>query len=397
MASYLPRKFKTFLKIASLAFIILLMIALWYYRVKIFRGLNDPGQPFQTYIPPVGADYDLDEGWIARPDLGIDSELFEGDADIFVVTPTLYLGRQHWVSPIDDPEFNAQIERITTPNYVMPYDIAGRLFAPLYRQAALFSFFTNREDARLAQRLAYDDVRRAFDIFLSNHKPERPIVLIGHGQGGLHVNRLLFDYFDGDLANHLAAAYIIDHPTVLETLPATVPPCEAADSVNCVVGFGTFTPNDEVTAERFVTESLVFQPDGSLEVVRGRELLCVNPLLWTRDEDYAPARLHLGGIAAEGLGRDQIAVPARRQFGAQCEEGILIIDTPKERSLRRPIRFGGKFRTLHSNLFYEDLRQNILLRVQSLIDTDTLPRRAPLLQDEDIIDIEDVLITLPEN
>jgi len=46
---------------------------------------------------------------------------------------------------------------------------------------------TQREDARKAQDFAYQDVKRAFAVFLENSPIERPIILVGHNQGASHV------------------------------------------------------------------------------------------------------------------------------------------------------------------------------------------------------------------
>ena len=131
-----------------------------------------------------------------------------------------------------------------------------------------------------------------------------------------------------------------------------------------------------------------------MQSVGGRQLLCVNPLLWSIETDYAPARLHLGGVAAEGLGVDTLPVSMPQQTGAQCQAGILLLDKPKQKAMRRPKRFGGKYRTLPTNLFYEDLRVDAARRVQTLIDKDILPRRAPLLELE-VLEVQDSPITLP--
>ena len=126
-----------------------------------------------------------------------------------------------------------------------PYGSAGRLFAPYYRQASLYTFMTTREDARKAQDFAYQDVKRAFKVFLENSPPERPIILVGHNQGASHVQRLLADYFMGDLKKRLAVAYVIDYPMPLDVFDTTLKgllPCETVDDTGCVAAFGAFMP-----------------------------------------------------------------------------------------------------------------------------------------------------------
>ncbi len=376
---------------------LLLIFASWYYRDDLFRSIYDPGEPFQTMDRPVAPVYHSASGWLLRPDPNIDPIDIPG-GDVFVVSPTLFLGRTHWNAPTDDAKLASQFTHVVLPNYILPFTSAGRVYAPKYRQAALYTFLNNRDDSLLAMEFAYQDVRRAFTVFLAENPPERPIVLVGYGQGGLHVQRLLSEFFGGGKLNQkLAVAYVIDHPTVLENL-GEIKPCARKQDTNCLVAFGAFEPKEKKRARRFTQRTLVWDLGNTarpnMRSVSGRPLLCVNPLLWTMDTDYAPPRLHLGGVAAEGLGLETMPVPVPQQTGAQCQDGILLLDKPKQKALRRPSRFGGKYRTLPSNLFYEDLRIDAKRRVQNLIDKDILPKRAPLLELE-TIEIEDSPVTLP--
>ncbi|HFB54894.1 MAG TPA: DUF3089 domain-containing protein [Hellea balneolensis] len=390
------------LKFIAIGFAILWALLLigtsWYYRDDLYQTIHDPRVPFQTHMSPPAPDYALVGSWLHRPTRA-DSENHsesDGGGDVFIVTPTVYEGRRHWNADVSREKIREKFIRIALPNYVLPYQSAGRVFAPYYRQASLYTFLTNREDAQEAQRFAYQDVKRAFEVFLKSNPPERPIVLVGHGQGGLHVTRLLMEYFTGDLSQKLAAAYIIDHPLPLEVFDhelSTLHPCESKADTNCVVSFGAFEPKEKTRARRYVGRKLVWDKD-ELRSVGGRSLLCTNPLSWSRATDYIPARLHLGGVAAEGLERDTAPAPSPMQTGAQCQDGILHLDKPRHKSLRRPSRFGGNYRTLPFNIFYEDLRVDSARRVQNLIDKNILPRLAPLIEDE-VVEIKDSPITLP--
>lgn len=383
--------------VGALTFV--LLIAAYLYRDDLFAAYLDPGQPFQTYVPPAAPDYATDEAWLALPRLGDNGTRPRGDGDIFVVTPTVYSGGRDWVAPLNSAAIQSKLSRVITPNYVSPYQIAGRVFAPAYRHASLYSFMTNRDDAQLAQDFAYTDVARAFDRFVELSPPERPIILIGHGQGGLHVQRLLAEYFQsGPIADKLAAAYVIDHPLPLDLFEGDLkitPLCQSEIDTGCVVAFGAFTPKQTAAATQFVSSTLVFNGD-NLKTVEGRKLACVNPLLWNTSTDYAPARLHKGAVAAEGLGIDASPAPATKQFGAQCADGILIIDTPKQRSLRRPRALGGRYKTAPFNLFYEDLRMNMVARTEALILKGGVPRLAPDFEDAKAIEIVDSPVTLPD-
>lgn len=391
-------KFRTV--VGSVMGVLLLGLILAYvYHDDIFQTIQDPGQPFQTYEPPAAPIYASLDSWLAQPDLGVDPFTLTAKGDVFVVVPSVYRGGKHWNLPSDDLKRKSKLQRIVRPNYVSPYGESGRLFAPFYRQASLYAFMTNREDAQQAQNFAYQDVMRAFELFLRQSPPERPIVLVGHNQGASHVQRLLIDYFQGPLKDRLAVAYVIDHPLPVDSFDgplSNLKPCDGHGESQCVVAFGSFTPKDKVIAERFSARSLVHN-GREYEAISNRPTLCINPLLWTQSEDYAPARLHLGGVAAEGLDPDMTPASMTKQSGAQCENGRLLVDTPRSKSLRRPRAVGAKFRTLPSNLFYEDLKQDAKRRVQNLLDAKVLPERAgPMLDDFEVQEIEDSPVIPPE-
>ena len=385
---------------AILAGILIAILAVVFtYRDDIFQHIQDPGQPFQTYVPPIAPIYTESESWLSLPDLSQDPYSLEAKGDVFVAVPSVYRGGEHWNLPWKERKRN-KLKTIIRPNYVAPYGDAGRLFAPNYRQASLYAFMTNREDAQFAQDLAYEDIKKAFVYFLEQSPPERPIVLVGHNQGASHVHRLLAEFFQGDLKDRLAVAYVIDHPLPLDAFDSALSvlkPCLSSEDIGCIVAFGSFTSKDKVIAERF-TERLLVHNGRTYESIANRPTLCVNPLLWTTSEDYAPARLHLGGVAAEGLDPDINPAPLTKQSGAQCQDGLLLVDKPKSKSLRRPLKVGGKFRTLPSNLFYEDLKQDAKRRVDLLLKSGVLPERAG--QKLDAIGMEEVEVspvTKPKN
>lgn len=391
--SWIQQYRKYFYILASLCVAVLSMLYL--YRDDVFQNLQDPGQPFQTYQKPAVPNYQDSASWMARPDLQIDPFLHPTLADVFVIVPTVYKGGEHWNLPIDDTRRIEKLDQITRPNYVDTFNDVGRLYAPYYRQASLYTFMTSREDARRAQELAYLDVKRAFRLFLESSAPERPIIIVGYGQGALHGTRIVADFFQGKLKDRLAVAYLIGHPVPLdlfETDLTETPPCETATDIGCIVGFGAFFPSDEVIAERF-SERLLVRSRAGFKASAHRKLLCTNPLLWNRSQDYAPSRLHKGGVAAQGLEPETRPAPLTKQVGAQCEGGLLLLDKPKSKLFRRPFKLGGKFRTLPSNLFYEDLRLNGIERVNALIDTGRLPKRVKKLDDFKVIELIDSPVT----
>ncbi|CAN0335456.1 unnamed protein product, partial [Chrysoparadoxa australica] len=165
----------------------------------------------------------------------------------------------------------------------------------------------------------------------------------------------------------LTAAYIIETPTPLDLLAgplSTIPVCTDPSEVRCLVSWVAVRPQETARIEALTQRSRALDSRGRLIPVEDRALLCVNPVLWTANEDYAPARLHRGAAAAEGLMLTDAPSPMTNQTGAQCQSGLLMIDQPRASALRRPGRLAEDRRVRPSNLFYMDIRANAQARLE---------------------------------
>lgn len=339
-------------------FIILLLLASWILRDQIFQSFLDPGEPYQTYIPPPSPDYADGSAWYVRPDLA------DTRPAVFFIHGTTYSGGSHWNAAVDAEGPSLGVLEEQLPNFAAPFGETGQIYAPRYRQAALYVFTNLREDGIAARETAFQDVRRAFDAFLQLIGEDRPFILAGSGQGGLHASILLTEIIapDESLRRRLVVAYLQESPIPLDLFEGTlsnVPPCGTAEDIRCVHSFVT-SLNDNDARIRVLTErSITWSPEGEFSLIDGRGLVCVNPILGARTTDYAPARLHLGGAHASGFreGASPAALPA--QTGAQCLDGVLMIEEPRSRSLHRPGRLMEDFRLPPFNLFYADLRVDV--------------------------------------
>lgn len=361
--------------------LVIAALAGWFLRDQIFQTFQDPGEPFQTYTPPAGVDYAEAGAWYAT---GTFSD--HDEPAVFFVHPTTYSGGANWNAQLDKASANRAVTEIAMPNYAAPFARSGVLFAPRYRQAALYAFMNNREDSVQARLFAYQDIERAFDSFLERIGTDRPIILAGVGQGGFHTLGLLLNRVSvaPALRDRLVAAYIIDTPVPLdlfaEALAAT-PPCETPEDVRCVYGYAYARPDEDDRIRILTERTMSWTPQRDLAFVEGRGLLCVNPILGTRSSEYASARQHRGGVAAEGLPPDTTPAPIPGQTGAQCADGILFVDEPRHRDLQRPHRLAEDFREPPFNLFYEDLRIDVAQRAFALTSILQEERRwAPPLQ-----------------
>lgn len=318
----------------------------------------DPKVPFQTYKPPPGPDYAKTSGWYLRPKPG--NAL---PADVFFIAPTTYDGGRNWNSRLNARRANRQFQEVMAPNYVGPFVSVGRVFAPRYRQASLYSLTTLREDAREARQFAYGDVRDAFRWYVEQDNGGRPFVLVGIEQGGTLGLRLLAEEIARDpvLRSRLVAAYLVDTVAPADTPP--LPPCVERRQTGCVAAWARVYEGDFDAGKRLLERALVWNTRGELENISPRPALCFNPILGAVTDQPAPARLHLGAANATGLEWGARPAFMARQVAARCEGGLLHVTRPRSASLKATGSWADRQKAPGFNLFYADLEADAKVRL----------------------------------
>ena len=318
----------------------------------------DPKVPFQTYQPPPGPDYAKAQAWYLRPKPGSPLQ-----ADVFFIAPTTYDGGRNWNSRLNAKRANRQFQGVMAPNYVGPFVTVGRIFAPRYRQASLYSLTTLREDAREARQFAYGDIRDAFRWYVEQDNGGRPFVLVGVEQGGTLGLRLLAEEIARDpaLRSRLVAAYLVD--TVAPADMPPVPPCVEASPAGCLAAWAWAYEGDFDDGKRLLDRALVWNVRGELENLSPRPSLCFNPILGAVTDQPAPIRLHLGAANATGLEWGARPAFMARQVGARCEGGILHVTKPRSASLKQAGSWADRRKVPGFNLFYADLEADAKRRL----------------------------------
>ncbi|MEO0878638.1 MAG: DUF3089 domain-containing protein [Pseudomonadota bacterium] len=364
------------------------------FQDNLSRFALNPRKPFDTLTPPPRPSYGEDAAWALRPASPADDNdgtatatAFADGFDVFLVHGTTYFGREYWNAPIDEPGAEARLQSVALPNQAGPFVRTGRVYAPRYRQATQFAFFTQKYDGVAARSAAFADIDAAFQTFLADvaDTPERPYILAGYGQGGLHVLGLLQKHFSdgtgpasdnasdkaseqagGRARNRLAAAYVIGYPVAPEFFDndAAVSACTDADDFRCVVSYVAYEPRFEKEAQRARKRSMTWTPSGVLTPSEGAAPLCINPLSWRESTLYIGPDRHVGAASATGLRLTDTPPPLPNAVGAQCIDGVLIVDPPEQDYLRRHGWFAEKWKPLTFNLFYYDLAQNAALRAR---------------------------------
>lgn len=352
--------FKRWIFLGVVAFVALAVAAAWFYREDIARTALDPRQPYQVYDPPPAPDYARRDAWALYPGPA-DADL---PADVFFVHPTTYDGGDHWNAPIDDADANRTLARVMLPNYAGPFARVGRMFAPHYRQASLYTRLTLRDDARDARRFAYGDVRTAFQLYVAQHNEGRPFVLAGVEQGGELAARLLAEEIAPNpvLRRRLAGAYLIATPVVSPPIPL----CASRTQAGCLVAYVQAVEGNAERERDIRDRSLVWDAQGHLVELGGRALVCVNPILGAATTQAATPRENLGAANATGVEWGTRPAFLQRQVGAQCVDGILRVTKPKSAAFKPAGSWDDRLKAPGYNLFYADIEADALARVAAL-------------------------------
>ena len=361
---------RKFLYVVAVLIVLVIAGAFAYrlYGTQLLRFALVPRQPFVAERPVDAAAYADRSMWIAGPDIAGNPTLWTPagyapgttpGAAIFFVHPTSYLGRDHWNAPLTDREANDRAA-LFLRGQASAFNAAGQIWAPRYRQATFGAFLTNVADAQKALDLAYRDVSAAFDAFLTQIGPDRPIILAGHSQGALHLERLLRDRVAKDpvLAKRIVAAYVVGWPISTTTdLPALgLPACRAADQPGCILSWESFAePADPALILDTYDATTGF--DGRPR--KDTPILCTNPLTGTPDA-AAPAAANLGTLYPSADLSSASIVAGR--VPARCAgRGFLLIGEPP--NLGSYVLPGNNYHVYDYSLFWANVRADAARRL----------------------------------
>jgi hypothetical protein len=364
--------FKRWIFAGALLILTVVLSAAFVWRYDILSNALDPKVPFLTYQPPAAPDYDQAGAWALRPRDPAGPAPADRPVDVFFVHPTTFDGGRDWNGAIDQPKAARFLSRVVLPNYAGPFDRVGRVFAPRYRQASLYTYLTLRDDARDARRFAYGDVKQAFEAYLARYNQGRLFILVGVEQGGLLADRLAREEIAAkpDLKKRLVAAYLIETvvPADEHAPNAPLPACERKGETGCVAAWASAEEGNFQDVQALTSRSLVWDGSDQLDNLEGRQPLCFNPLLGGTSPERAPARMNLGAANATGLEWGARPAFLQRQVSAACENGLLRTSRPKSNALRDSGSWADRRKVEAFNLFYADIEADAQARAAAAID-----------------------------
>ena len=308
-------------------------------------------QKFQYTDIPKSPDYSKESSWAVLPKKYPESlqqyalkNYQDLKADVFYVYPTLLMDKndKRWNTPINDVEQRDKVVNTAVKNQASPFATSGRIYVPFYRQAHIKSYSLYTKGGKEAFKIAYKDVKMAFEYYLKNYNNGRPIIMVGHSQGTNHTTQLLKDFFDNKpLQERLIAAYIPGmgiKPNEFKTIIPMVKPTQIGGFVSWNTRKKNSYPKKKNVYKGAVT---------------------TNPITWNNKKSTALEQ-HKGFLYSNGK-------MYSKALSIEITDGMVWSTNPKF-----PLRFFMSFlKNYHAgdiNLFWQDIKENVEFRTKKWLE-----------------------------
>lgn len=334
-----------------------------------------PAPAFADQPSPPAPDYALASSWSAGlGGPGASAALPAGalpsakapKVDVFYIHPTTDLSTERWNQDVADAKENHWADVSVVARQASVFSGCCRVFAPRYRQATHLALSHYAGDGQKALALAYSDVERAFDYYIAHENHGRPFILAGHSQGGLHLARLLERRIDGTpLQKQLVAAYGVGYYLSEGEFPArfkSIPICETPAQTGCFVQWNSVLPAADLTKVGKPMEQRYVDKYGDGPK---KQMVCINPLTFDASKPAASAAMSKG-VAPGDPGEGPLQPLRAHAVAAHCEHGFLIVDIAPGLGMK-PLPDGVTMHYHDYGLFYEDLRENAVLRSDAFL------------------------------
>jgi Protein of unknown function (DUF3089) len=230
----------------------------------------DPGTP--TGSPGTSTndatDYSVLAHWVCRPEsdtvctAGLDALVQYADGhteaqpftpaaappiDCFYVYPTVSEEQTQYADLTDSPIIQA-----VTRQQVGRLSSRCRVFAPIYRQETIFGLNHGGSESAQTGDPPMEDVQAAWAYYLQHDNKGRGVVIIGHSQGTILLQRLIAQSIDGTTTQALlVSAFLAGNPSLAVPPGGVVggtfmhiPTCSAAAQTGCVYAWGSYLAGD---------------------------------------------------------------------------------------------------------------------------------------------------------
>ena len=275
-----------------------------------------PSIPFK--VPENKLDYSNTQNWYAYGKINslekfIPSNLSELNqeikkASVFYVHPTTYWGAD-W-NPKKKSIPQERVKNLLIINQAAAFSACCQVFAPHYRQANLYSFWDIKGDGGKALRVAYQDVKDAFEEFIKING-DNPFILAGHSQGTALLRNLILEFENtNNFRDKLIAAYLVGF-NIKEDQFKNIQSCKSTNDTGCYISWNTTMENTKP----------LFSDDG---------LACHNPLSWEDGKKITPfdnsdGSMPFGSYLYSNLTKQKDRKLIKVSGSTECKSGNLFI------------------------------------------------------------------------
>jgi hypothetical protein len=166
--------------------------------------------------------------------------------DCFYVYPTVSQEQTYYADLTDSPIIQA-----VTRQQVGRLSSRCRVFAPIYRQVTNYGQ-NHGGPAPGPGNPPMDDVEGAWAYYLQHDNKGRGVVIIGHSQGTILLQRLMAESIDGTTTQALLVSAFLAGDPSLAVPPggkvggtfAHIPTCSSAAQTGCVYAWGSYLAGD---------------------------------------------------------------------------------------------------------------------------------------------------------
>jgi hypothetical protein len=255
--------------------------------------------------------------------------------DCFYVYPTVSSQFTENANEEIDPEEDAIAE-----SQASRFSQVCNVYAPIYPQLTIPAINTPGGVTPEGAEKAYVGVLSAFEEYLAKFNHGRGFELIGHSQGSAMLEQLIKEQIDPNpaLRKQLVGAVILGGNVIVPEGKnvggtfKTVPGCEVAGEVGCVIAYSSFLEEPPNPSNFGRPGSPLLGLGGGGEEVADPQVLCVNPTLLVQAPvagptlAYYPTFNAYGGkfpgllgavVQAPKASTPWVAAPA--EYSAQCE------------------------------------------------------------------------------
>lgn len=303
-------------------------------------------------------EYANPDRWLSAPS----GEEITHDVDLFYLYPSCYVcadGEDAAAVGSVDDESMCSGAAFYLVSQAGAFSGSCNIFAPYYPQMDAKKALSMPYEKRSAvlRENVLGPVKDAFMYYLENFNDGRPFVLAGHSQGAAVLLLLMEDLFDDPaIQDRLVAAYLLG-TSVTERDMKMYPHlkfAEGRDDVGVIVSWNT--EGEGVEKNNPVVES---------------DALVINPLSWSRDDEFVSRIRNLGAVFFTPEGEELIEIDrfTSAQIDPERRSVVAYEPTPSYYVIGNGKLFPrGCYHLQDYTFFFNNIKANVKQRIKAYLE-----------------------------